>query len=254
MAGTIIAGNWKMYKTPDEAIDLVMELVPLIHKADVRVVLCPPSIDLLLVASALEACEAEIALGAQNMHWLAEGAYTGEISAPMLKESEIDYVLCGHSERREYFCETDEIVNKKVLAAIENGLIPIFCVGESQETKTEGNALSWIKKQLLAGLAGWDGKAKVVVAYEPIWAIGTGLTATAQDAEEVNAFIRKTIAENWGEAAATATSILYGGSVKPENIKELMACENVDGALVGGASLKAKDFAAIVNYNQDSNQ
>lgn len=248
MADTIIAGNWKMYKTPEEAIDLVMELVPLIRKTSVRVVLCPPSIDLLLVASALEACEADIALGAQNMHWLKEGAYTGEISAPMLKESEIDYVLCGHSERREYFQETDEIVNKKVLAAIENGLVPIFCVGESQKTREAGNALTWIQKQVVAGLAGWDGKARIVVAYEPIWAIGTGLTATADDAEEVNAFIRRTIAENWGEEAALNTSVLYGGSVKPGNIKELMACENIDGALVGGASLNAVDFAAIVNY------
>ncbi|MDD4571077.1 MAG: triose-phosphate isomerase [Clostridia bacterium] len=249
MADIIIAGNWKMHKTPEEALDLIIELMPLVKKASAKVIICPPSIDFLLVASALEDAEGNIALGAQNMHWLKEGAYTGEISAPMLQESDVTYVLCGHSERREYFNETDEIVNKKVLAAIENGLIPIFCVGETKETRNEGKALSWIKKQLLAGLADWDGKAQIVIAYEPIWAIGTGLTATADDAEDVNSFIRSTLKENWGEEAASVTSILYGGSVKPDNIKELMSCPNVDGALVGGASLKAKDFAAIVNYN-----
>jgi triosephosphate isomerase len=248
MRKTLIAGNWKMYHTPSSGACMLKELLPLIESTETEVLVCPPATDLSAAAEVLK--PSPVFLGGQNLHWAAEGAYTGEISAAMLKDIGCSHVIIGHSERRQYNHETDADVSQKGQAAVAAGLIPIVCVGETEAQRQKGETLAVIKAQLEASLAFWSGTEKIVLAYEPVWAIGTGLTATADDAEAVIAEIRATVAELKGAAAAETVQILYGGSVKPGNIAELMAKPNIDGALVGGASLKAVDFAAIINYDK----
>lgn len=248
MRKPIIAGNWKMNMTPSEAIQLVEELIPLVNDAACEVVICPPFVDIPSVAQMLVGTN--IGLGAQNVHFEAKGAYTGEISAPMLKELGVQYIIIGHSERREYFAETDETVNKKVKVALENGFVPIMCCGETLEQRESGVTEAFISGQIKAGLAGLsaDDVKKTVVAYEPIWAIGTGKTATKEEAQATIAMIRKTIADMVGSEAAEAVRIQYGGSMNPKNVAELMAMPDIDGGLIGGAALKAEDFSKVVNY------
>ena len=246
---TIIAGNWKMHKTPKEARALVDELRPMIAKAKwCTTVLCVPFVDL---PAALKATRAtKIAVGAQNMHYEASGAYTGEISAEMLAEMGVKYVIIGHSERRQYFAETDETVNKKVLKALDTGLRPIVCVGESLAERESGVTAERIQYQVKMALQNVqaDQIRKVVIAYEPIWAIGTGKTATDEQANETIGVIRAAIAKLYGGEVADKVRIQYGGSMNPKNVKGLMAQSEIDGGLIGGASLKAPDFAAVVNY------
>lgn len=246
---TIIAGNWKMNKTPKEARALVDELRPLIAKAKwCTTVLCVPFVDL---HAALKATRAtKIAIGAQNMHYETSGAYTGEISAEMLVEMGVKYVIIGHSERRQYFGETDETVNKRTLTALAAGLTPIVCVGESLEERETGKTEEVLYTQLKDGLKDIEDVKKIVIAYEPVWAIGTGKTATAAQANETIAFIRKTVGELFCPKCAQAVRIQYGGSMNAGNCKELMAMDEIDGGLIGGASLKAPDFAAIVNFDK----
>jgi triosephosphate isomerase len=249
MRRPLIAGNWKMYKTPDEASALVRELRPLVTAVShCDVVVCPPSVDL---PAALEAAQGSgIAVGAQNLYWGREGAFTGEVSGPILRAMGCRYVIVGHSERRQYFFETDEDVRKKTQAAVECGLTPIVCVGERLEQREAGQTETLLEVQFEDGLSRLSVAefAKVVIAYEPVWAIGTGRTATPQQAQSAHLCLRRQIAQAFGDAQAAATRILYGGSVKPDNITMLMAEEDIDGALVGGASLDAKSFAAIVKY------
>ncbi len=247
----LIAGNWKMYQTATAAVALVERLRALLEKTDeVEVVVCPPFTALPAVARALEG--SWIGVGAQNMHWEKEGAYTGEISPAMLTDIGCRYVILGHSERRQYFGETDLQVNRKLRAALGYGLTPILCVGETLVEREDGRTFQVVEGQLHGGLSGVPAQAAegITVAYEPVWAIGTGRTATPEQAEEVHTFIRKRLAELWGEAGATAIRILYGGSVKPDNIDELMAEPEIDGALVGGASLRADDFARIIQFQK----
>lgn len=248
MRTPIIAGNWKMYKTSGSAKDLVDALKEHIGQEDrVQVVVCPTFTALAAVGPLLAGTR--IALGAQDLFWLDEGAYTGEVSAPMLLDLGCKYVVIGHSERRQHFGETDENVQKKTQAALAHGLIPIVCVGETLAQRGAGETTSFVRSQVLRGLADLGDKAReVVVAYEPIWAIGTGRTATGNDANEVIMMIRATLAEIYGRETAEAIRILYGGSVKPGNIKEFMAYPDIDGALVGGASLEASSFVPIVRY------
>ncbi len=243
----IIAGNWKMNKTPSEAVALVEELKPLVANDDVDVVFCVPAIDIVPV---VEACKgSNIKVGAENMYYEEKGAYTGEIAPDMLTDAGVEYVIIGHSERREYFAETDGIVNKKVRKAFEHGLTPIMCCGETLEQREQGVTMDFIRQQVKVGL--WnvtaDQAKKMVIAYEPIWAIGTGKTATTGQAEEVCAGIRSCVAEVYDEATAQEIRIQYGGSVNAGNAAELFAQADIDGGLVGGASLKA-DFGKIVNY------
>ncbi len=244
---TIIAGNWKMNKTPSEAKALIEEMKPLLSKTKwCEMVLCVPFTDIQAAVKAAKG--SKIAIGAENMHFEKSGAFTGEISADMLKELGVKYVIIGHSERRQYFNETDESCNKKVKVAIENGLRPILCVGESLTEREQDVTMEVIRKQVkiaLQGVAVEDIK-KVVIAYEPIWAIGTGKTATAEQAGEVCAKIRDCLRELYGARAARAITIQYGGSMNAKNAAELLAQPDVDGGLIGGASLKAPDFAAIV--------
>ncbi|ERL04840.1 triose-phosphate isomerase [Mitsuokella sp. oral taxon 131] len=244
----IIAGNWKMNNTIAQGVSLVKELAPLVKDAKVTVVVCPTATALASVASALKGTN--IHVGAQNVHWEKSGAYTGEISTGMLNEIGVDYVILGHSERRDYFGETDEGVNKRAHAAFAAGITPIICCGESLAVREAGKYIDHVVRQIHAALEGFkaDEAAKLVLAYEPIWAIGTGKTATFEQAEEVCRAIREAVAKQFGQQAADAVRIQYGGSVKPATIKDLMKQPNVDGALVGGASLKAKDFSEIVNY------
>ena len=243
MRKPLIAGNWKMYHTPSSGVQMLTELAPVVKGTAADVLICAPATHL---AGAVQAtANTNIKIGAENMHWETEGAYTGEISAPMLKDLQVQYVILGHSERRAYFGETDEIVSKKGETAAANGLVPIVCVGETKEQREAGEALPVIKEQIAKSLAFWDGKTEIVIAYEPVWAIGTGLTATADDAETVIAYIRSLLAAKFGNIAEEIR-ILYGGSVKPESISGLMAKPNIDGALVGGASLKAESFGKIV--------
>lgn len=248
MRKPIIAGNWKMNKMPEEAAAMIKELAGLVKDTDVEVVVCAPFTSLQAVKQAAEGTN--IKTGAQNMHWEENGAYTGEISPTMLNALGIEYVIIGHSERREYFAETDETVNKKVHSAFAHGLIPIICVGETLEQREEGITRTLVEGQTREALKGLsvDHVKACVIAYEPIWAIGTGKTATSEDANEVIGYIRKTVAELFGQEAADAVRIQYGGSMKPQNAAELMAMAEIDGGLVGGASLKAQDFANIVNY------
>ena len=248
MRKPIIAGNWKMNKTPAETRELINELKPLVQDAEVDVVVCPPFVCLAAAAEALKG--SNIALGAQNMHFEEKGAYTGEIAPNMLKELGVEYVIIGHSERRQYFGETDESVNKKVLSAVSHNLIPIICVGETLEQREQGVTEKVVDTQTRAALNGLtaDVADRIVIAYEPVWAIGTGRTASSDDANEVIGYIRKVVESVLGSQAASRIRILYGGSVKPENAAELMQMPEIDGGLVGGASLKALDFSKIVNY------
>jgi triosephosphate isomerase len=247
MREPIIAANWKMYKTVGEAVNFVREFTGLVTGVTgVEMVLCPPFTALAAVAGQLSGTN--IALGAQNMYWADEGAFTGEIAPGMLKEIGCRYVILGHSERRQYFGDTDETVNKKVHAALKYGLKPIVCVGERLEERESGTTEAVVRSQVQGSLAGLapEQAAGLVVAYEPVWAIGTGRTASAEDAQQVNAFIRGLLRDMFGDAAAGAVRIQYGGSVKPGNAARLMAQPDIDGALVGGAGLVAGSFAEIV--------
>ncbi len=248
MRKPIIAGNWKMNNTAKAGVELVNALKPLVKDADCDVVVCVPAIDIPAVAEAVKG--SNIALGAQNVHFEAKGAFTGEIAADMLKEYGVEYVIIGHSERRQYFAETDETVNKRTLAALNAGLVPIVCIGESLEERETGKTEEVLAKQIKDGMKGIDDISKIVIAYEPIWAIGTGKTATAEQANETIAFIRKTCAEVFCPNCAAKVRIQYGGSMNAGNCKELMAMPEIDGGLIGGASLKAPDFSTIVNYNK----
>lgn len=247
MRKMIIAGNWKMNKTVDEAVALINELKPLVATEEADVVFCPTAVCL---TAAVEAAKgSNIKIGAQNMYFEEKGAFTGEIAPSMLTSIGVEYVIIGHSERREYFGETDLTVNLKVKKAIEHNLVPIMCCGETLEQREQGITLDFVRQQIKVGLmdvSAEDAK-KVVVAYEPIWAIGTGVTATSQQAEEVCAAIRATLAEVYDQATADAIRIQYGGSVKPANAAELFGMANIDGGLVGGASLTA-DFGKVVNF------
>ena len=248
MRKPIIAGNWKMNNTASEGVALVNAIAPLVKEAGCDVVVCVPAIDIPAVSEALKGTN--IALGAENVHFADQGAYTGEISAAMLKEYGVEYVIVGHSERRQYFGETDETVNKRTLTALANGLTPIVCIGESLEEREGGKTEEVLAKQIREGLKEIEDITKIVVAYEPVWAIGTGRTATAEQANETIGFIRKTIGEMFCEKCAAKLRIQYGGSMNAKNCKELMAMPEIDGGLIGGASLKAPDFAAIVNYDK----
>ena len=248
MRKPIIAGNWKMNKTPKETAELINQLKPLVAQAECEVVVCPPAVCLAAAAEALKG--SNIKLGAQNVHWARSGAFTGEISADMLKALDVEYVILGHSERRQYFGETDEGVNKRALFALSNGLIPIICVGESLEQREKGVTAEVVSSQVREALKGFtaENAADTVIAYEPIWAIGTGKTATSEQANEVIIQIRGVVRELFGEETAEKTRIQYGGSMNPKNASELMGMSDIDGGLIGGASLKAEDFAAVVNY------
>lgn len=249
MRRRIIAGNWKMNKTPSEAVALINELKPLVANDEVDVVFCVPAIDLV---PAMEAAKGtNINIGAENMYFEESGAYTGEIAPNMLTDIGVKYVIIGHSERREYFAETDETVNKKVLKAFEHGITPIICCGETLEQREQGITIDFIRQQIkIAFMNVTAEQAKeAVIAYEPIWAIGTGKTATSDQAEEVCAAIRACIAEIYDDATAAAIRIQYGGSMNAGNAAELLAKPDIDGGLVGGASLKP-EFGQIVNYNK----
>ena len=245
----IIAGNWKMNMTPSEAVALVNELKPLVVNDEVDVVFCVPAIDIIPAMEAAK--ETNIQIGAENMYFEEKGAYTGEISPNMLNDAGVKYVIIGHSERREYFAETNETVNKKVLKAFEHGITPIICCGESLTQREQGITIDWIRQQIKIAFLNVtaDQSKTAVIAYEPIWAIGTGKVATTDQAEEVCAAIRACIGEIYDEATAQAIRIQYGGSVSAASAPELFAQPDIDGGLVGGASLKP-DFGKIVNYNR----
>ena len=247
MRKTIIAGNWKMHKTIAEALDFVNAVKDRVNNDNVEAVICAP---FTLLKDLKEATKGtNIKIGAQNMHFEEKGAFTGEISPLMLKELDMDYVVIGHSERRQYFNETDETVNKKVLKALEVGIDPILCVGETLEEREAGNTKDVCKVQVEKALenVSKEDLAKVVIAYEPVWAIGTGKTATSEDANDVIAYIREVVANLYGELA-NEVRIQYGGSVKPSNVAEIMNQSDIDGALVGGASLEANDYVDLVNF------
>jgi len=248
MRKPFIAGNWKMYKTSQEAIAFAREFIGLYTAGDVEVAICAPFTQLSALKEAFRGTG--IKLGAQNMHFAEEGAYTGEISASMLKEIGVDYCVIGHSERRQYFNETDETVNRKLITAFHHDIVPILCVGEVLEQRDAGQAFDVVRKQVVAAFNGIDAGAasKTVIAYEPVWAIGTGRTATPDQANEMIGHIRKVLKELYGGEISGQIIIQYGGSVKPDNATELMNMEEIDGALVGGASLKAEDFIRIVNF------
>ncbi len=248
MRKAIIAGNWKMNMTPSRGVELVTALKPLVADAACDVVICPPFVDLVAVGEAIRG--SNIRLGAQNMHFAEKGAYTGEISADMLRELGVEYVIIGHSERRQYFAETDETVNKKVVAALEKGLTPIMCCGETLEQREAGITDDFVSGQVEAGLNGLSAEQvkQVVIAYEPIWAIGTGKTATKEEANATIGVVRKTVARVFGDEAAAAVRIQYGGSMNAKNATELMSMDQIDGGLIGGAALKPEDFAKVVKY------
>lgn len=247
MRRIIAAGNWKMNKTPSEAKELIKELIPLVKNDDVDVIFCVPFIDIPVAIEMLKG--SNVSVGAQNMHFEDKGAFTGEISAKMLYECGVEYVILGHSERRQYFAETDETVNKKIVQAFANELIPIVCCGETLEQREAGITLEWIKGQIEKAFAGIpaENAAETIIAYEPIWAIGTGKVASKEQAQEVCHMIRETMAGLYGQEVADKIRILYGGSVSGDSAPELFAMEDIDGGLVGGASLKT-DFGRIVNY------
>jgi len=249
MRRPLIAGNWKMNNNSAESVELVSQLREMVSEAEnVEVVIAPPYTALSSVAVALKG--SNIFLSAQNTFWEESGAFTGEISPSMLKDIGCQYTIIGHSERRQYFGETNEMVNKRLKAALKASLTPIVCIGETLEEREAGKTLAVIEQQVREGLNGLSSEEmdKVVIAYEPVWAIGTGKTATPDQAQEVHHFIRKQIAQIFGERIAENIRILYGGSVKPDNIDQLMAQKDIDGALVGGASLKADSFARIVKF------
>ncbi len=247
MRKKIVAGNWKMNMTPSQAVALCDELKDLVKSDSVDVVYCVPAIDIVPVVEAVKGTNVEV--GAENMYFEEKGAYTGEISAAMLVDAGVKYVIIGHSERRDYFKEDDELLNKKVKKAFEAGLTPILCCGETLEQREMGVTMDWIRFQIKSDLVGVtaDQVKEMVIAYEPIWAIGTGKTATTEQAEEVCKGIRECVAEMYDQATADAVRIQYGGSVNAGNAAELFAQPDIDGGLVGGASLKA-DFGKIVNY------
>ena len=245
----IIAGNWKMNKTGAEGRALVGELLKEVapfDPAEVDIVVCPPFTTLAAVRPLLEG--SKVRLGAQNVHWEDHGAFTGEVSAAMLKEAGVEYVIIGHSERRQYFGETDETVNRRLKAALKAGLKPIVCVGELLEERQGGSTEAVLRKQIRGGFAGLDAAAMagVVIAYEPVWAIGTGLTATPEIAEATQAFIRREVAELFGSECAAKVRIQYGGSMKAANARELVAQPDIDGGLIGGAALEAAGFAKLI--------
>ncbi len=246
-----IAGNWKMFKTLPEAVETAERLAGLVREvSDTEVMIAPPFTAIAAVGNALKG--SPVQLGAQNMFWEAEGAYTGEISVSMLVSAGCSHVILGHSERRQHFGETDEGINKKIRAAVRGGLVPIFCVGETETERDAKNTFSVLDKQIKNGLKGFFSEEleKLVIAYEPVWAIGTGKTATAGQAQEVHVYLRSLLEKKFGNLLAKSVRIQYGGSVKPENIRELMQMPDVDGALVGGASLSADTFSRIVRYKQ----
>ena len=248
MRKKVIAGNWKMNMLPDATIRFIDELTPLVKDTQSEVILCVPYTDLFYAL--LTAQNTNIKIGAQNMHWEESGAYTGEISAPMLKSIGVEYVIIGHSERRQNFNETDESVNKKIKAAFKYELNPIVCVGETLEERENGEAIKKVTDQVMLALDGLTEKQveNTIIAYEPIWAIGTGKTATSDDANEMAKAIRQKITNLYGQNTAERVIIQYGGSVKASNSKELFSTSDIDGALVGGASLKSDEFEKIVNF------
>lgn len=248
MRKPIIAGNWKMNKTIKEAVEFVNEIKGQVTDTDVEVVLCAPATMLKDMKEAAKGSNVKI--GAQNMHFEESGAFTGEIAPAMLKEIDVDYVVIGHSERREYFNETDETVNKKVLKALEVEITPIMCCGETLEERESGKMEDVIKTQIVAGLKDVTAAniPNMVIAYEPIWAIGTGVTASSEQANDAVAFIRSLVKELYTEEVSESIQIQYGGSVKPANVEEIMNQTDIDGALVGGASLKADSFMELVNF------
>ncbi len=248
MRKPIIAGNWKMNKTPAEAVELVKGLIPLVKDAKCDVVVCPTAVCLPAVAEVIKGTN--IKLGAQNVHFAEKGAYTGELSADMLKAVGCEYVIVGHSERRQYFGETDKTVNLRATAAVKAGLTAIICVGEMKDERVDGYTDIIVTYQTQMALKGLTAEEldHVVIAYEPVWAIGTGLTATDEQANETIGVIRKAIAEVYGDDVAQKVRIQYGGSMKGSNVKGLMAQPEIDGGLIGGASLKAEDFAQVVNF------
>ena len=250
MRRKVIAGNWKMNMLPNEAIEYIQAFEPLVKDAKAEVILCVPYTDLFYCL--MNAQNTNIKIGAQNVHFEEKGAYTGEFSAKMLKSIGVEYVIIGHSERRQYFAETDETVNKKIKAALENELKPIVCVGETLEQRESGKTEEIITTQTKLALEGLTKEQVkgIIIAYEPIWAIGTGKTATSEDANNSIKAIRKEIASIYGEDIAEEVIIQYGGSVKSSNAKELFACSDIDGGLVGGASLKPEEFSKIVKYDE----
>ncbi len=247
MRRKVVAGNWKMNMLPNEAMSFIRQIESEVNNSKAEVILCVPYTDLFY--SLLTAQDTKIKIGAQNMHWEEKGAYTGEISGQMLKCIGVEYVIIGHSERRQYFAETDETVNKKVKSALLNGLKPIVCVGETLEQREQGKQEEIITNQTHLALEGLNEEQlqNVMVAYEPIWAIGTGKTATSEDANNAIKSIRNQVEKDYGKNAAENIIILYGGSVKPENSKELFSMSDIDGGLVGGASLKAEEFIKILS-------
>ena len=248
MRKPIIAGNWKMNKTPAEAAELVTNLIPLVKDAQCDVVVCTPAVCFAAVAPIIEGTN--VKLGAQNVHFEAKGAFTGELSADMLKAAGCEYVIIGHSERRQYFGETDKTVNLRTAAAVKAGLKAIVCVGELKDERVDGYTDIIVTYQTQMALKGLTAEEldNVIIAYEPVWAIGTGLTATDEQANETIGVIRKAVAEVYGDDVAQKIRIQYGGSMKGSNVKGLMAQPEIDGGLIGGASLKAEDFAQVVNY------
>ena len=245
MRKILAAGNWNMNNTASEASEFIKELTESVKGAKNDVLICVPFTNLETAVRLTEGTNVKV--GAQNMDYHDSGAYTGEVSADMLLDAGVKYVVIGHSERREYYNETDKTVNLKVLKALEKGITPVLCCGESLEQREGGITFDWVRMQIKLALAGVEDVTKVVIAYEPIWAIGTGKTATSEQAEEVCGAIRECVASLYGKDAAENTTILYGGSVNAKNAAELFAMENIDGGLVGGASLKTADFTVIAN-------
>ena len=250
MSKKYIAGNWKMNMLPNETINFITEIEPLVKGSDNEVILCVPYTDIFYAVNSAQGTN--IKIGAENMHWEEKGAYTGEVSAQMLKSVGVEYVIIGHSERRAYFNETDETVNKKLKSALANGLKPIVCVGETLEQREKGiekDVVTAQTEKAFKDISDEDA-VKTIIAYEPIWAIGTGKTATPEDANTTIKYIREKLIEMYGEDIARKIAIQYGGSVKSSNAKELFGMSDINGALIGGASLKVEEFANIVNYNK----
>jgi triosephosphate isomerase len=251
MRKPVIAGNWKLYKTSQEAVDFVTSLIPMVKDiSDVEIIIAPVFTVLDTVRKTLE--DSGLKLAAQNCFWEDEGAYTGEVSPKMLTDAGCTHVIIGHSERRQYFSETDETINKKIKAALKGGLVPIFCAGETLAEREAGETLAVLRKQIAGGLSGISAADvdRTIIAYEPVWAIGTGKTATVNQAQEAHKFIRDLLSELYGQAVSDNIRILYGGSVKPDNVSGLMAQSDIDRALVGGASLNAESFASIIRFKE----
>ncbi len=244
----LIAGNWKMYKTQKEAKEFIEKIAPLLEKSDISVYLAPPYTA--IYAAAATAKGSHIVIGAQNMNAEKEGAFTGEVSADMLKDAGAGFVLIGHSERRQLFHETDLVINEKIKSALNSKLVPVLCIGETQEERDKNQMEAVLTRQLEEALRGLSSEElkKIIIAYEPVWAIGTGLTATPEIAEDAHRFCRELLAKRFDQDVAQTILILYGGSVKPETIEKLIKMENIDGALIGGASLQPETFAQIVNH------